>query len=604
MDMMNRKRIRERISHFTQLKDIILFAIFVGSLATFINGYKYGLGNHIGQTPIVLRLLDSTYLAKDFFVNTNSGFGPIFYYSRLLAFLGAYCPLPIVYLLLTWLSNISVCFITCIVARNLFAGSNFTAMIAGALVMSVASIDLGGASMLFDSYLTPQMLAMPFALLALWAGIKQWPLVCATLSAFSGLIHPLVGVLSGMIGLSTIGVSILFKYDGKTGITFQDATKKILKLLLGMFILGLFTLFFWIIPHKENVPIDSAQFINIIAYFRAPHHYIPSTFARDDYLRTACFLFISALSWKWWYDDTSTDKALARRLLITIITVFILFIGGYIFVEIFPLRAWTTIQTFRTFFVVKWLGLIVLASMINRFIKKTTNPIKLYHAPQRIINLGIGITLLSAGGILIIKSNLKELYSQLLYILVLLWFLFFSKRKFGKLILILLICIAILWVSINKNRRIPFSSFSFGRLIPSITLEDLNGPDIEIARYARDNIPENSVFIVPPWFGIFRIVARRAIVVDFKAVPLSADLALAEWKERLSNCYGEVQGVGFAAGDEMDKQYKKITKDRLMFIAKKYGAAYAVLYKETPSEFPVIFENNVYKIVEIEKNKR
>ncbi len=594
----------ERRSGFIQFKDIILFAIFVGSLATFINGYKYGLGNHLGQIPIVLRLLDSMYLAKDFYVNTNSGFGPIFYYSRLLAFLGTYCPLPIVYLFLTWLSNISVCFITCIVARNLFAGSNFTAMIAGALVMSVASIDLGRASMLFDSYLTPQILAMPFALLALWAGIKQRPLVCVMLSAFSGLIHPLVGILSGMIGLSTIGVSILFKYGSENGITFQDTSKKILKLFLGMFILGLFTLLFWIIPQKGNVSIDSARFISIHAYFRHPHHYVPSTFERSDYIRTICFLFIFAVSWKWWYDDISTDKALARRLLITIIIVLVFFIGGYIFVEIFPSRIWTTIQAFRTFFVVKWLGLIVLARTISRFIKKAYNPIKLYHQPQRIISLGIGIALLFTSTILIIKSNAKELYSLFLFILVSFWFLFFPKRKYGSIILIFLICSAIPLVSINKNRRIPFSSFSFGRLQPSITLEDLNGPDIEIARYARDNIPENSVFIVPPWFGIFRIVARRAIVVDFKAVPFSADWVLVEWKERLSSCYGEVQSIGFLAGDEMDKNYRGITKDRLILIANKYGVSYAVLYKETPSEFPVIFENNVYKIVEIEKNKR
>lgn len=163
----------ERKAYFMQLKDIIVFAIFIGSLATFVNGYKYGLGNHIEQPPIILRLLDSTYLVKDFFVNANAGFGSRFYYSRLLAFLGTYLPLPIIFLFLTLLSNIAVCFITCVVARNLFKGSNFAAMIAGALVMSVISIDLGGASMLFDSYFTPSVLAMPFALLALWTGIKQ-----------------------------------------------------------------------------------------------------------------------------------------------------------------------------------------------------------------------------------------------------------------------------------------------------------------------------------------------------------------------------------------------------------------------------------------------
>ncbi len=607
-----------RKAYFMQFKDIILFAIFIGSLATFINGNKYGLGNHIEQLPIVLRFLDSTYLTKDFFVNASSGFGPRFYYSKLLALLGTYFPLPIVCLFLTWLSNIAVCFITCIVARNLFKGSNFIAMMAGALVMSVASIDLGKASMLFDSYLTPQVLAMPFALLALWAGIKQRPLACVAPSVLISFIHPLMGILSGMIGLSTIGISILFKCNGENRIISQDTSKKILRLFLGTLILGLVTLFFWIIPQKETVSIDSTRFISILAHFRSPHHYVPSAFERNDYIGAICFLFIFAVSWKWWYDDISTDKVLARRLLIMIIIVLVLFIGGYIFVEIFPMRIWTIIQTFRMFFVVKWLGLIVLARTISHFIKKAHDSIKLsrgrFHCigngclkialSQKIIRSGIGIALSLASVILIVKSSAKEVYSLLLFVLISFWFLFFSKRKYGNLILIFFICGAVLWVSMNKNRRIPFSSHCFGRLQPSITLEDLKGPDIEIAKYARDNIHEDAVFITPPWLGIFRLIARRAIVVDYKAFPLSVDWAMVEWKERLSDCYGEVKGVGFAAGDEMDKQYRKITKDRLMFIAKKYGATYAVLYKETSVEFPVIFENNVYKIVEIEKNKR
>ena len=110
--------------------------------------------------------------------------------------------------------------------------------------------------------------------------------------------------------------------------------------------------------------------------------------------------------------------------------------------------------------------------------------------------------------------------------------------------------------------------------------------------------PETAVFLTPPMFGRFRLVARRAIVVDFQCFPFQ-DAAMVEWKRRLRDCYGEVEGVGRAARSKMDVNYRRISERRMVFLARKYDVSYAVLYRNTPCKFLVVSENKSFKIVSL-----
>jgi hypothetical protein len=180
-----------------------------------------------------------------------------------------------------------------------------------------------------------------------------------------------------------------------------------------------------------------------------------------------------------------------------------------------------------------------------------------------------------------------------IFIAISFWFLLFIRRWYGKIIPLLCLCVIVLVFIFDKNFAIPFIPR------PIITLADLRGPEVEIASFARGHIREDAVFLTPPLFGQFRITARRAIVVDFRWFPFH-DLAMVEWRRRLSDCYGEAERAGFKAAFEMDRSYRAITDKKLIYIAKKYGSLYAVLYKETPTPFPILFENDTYKIVKIE----
>ena len=138
-----------------RIRDIILFATLIGILTTVLGGYKYGLDNHVEQLPIVLRFLDNSYLPQDFFVNANTDFGPRFYYSKFLAVLGSFIPLPILYLFLTCFSNVLVAIVTYLAARDFFGKSNLTGILAASLVMALQGFHLGGANLIHESYLLP-----------------------------------------------------------------------------------------------------------------------------------------------------------------------------------------------------------------------------------------------------------------------------------------------------------------------------------------------------------------------------------------------------------------------------------------------------------------
>ncbi len=133
---------------------------------------------------------------------------------------------------------------------------------------------------------------------------------------------------------------------------------------------------------------------------------------------------------------------------------------------------------------------------------------------------------------------------------------------------------------------------------PATSLKDIQGDVADLGIFARNNTPDDAIFLVDPSMGLFRLTAQRALVVDFKDHPFSDEGQL-EWQQRLFDCYGIPKRMGFDAMHEMSKLYRKITDDRLKVLQTKYGASYAVLQHATKTQFPIIYQTNDYKIVQI-----
>ena len=70
---------------------VLLFSILVGVMGT-LWGYRYGDGNQIEQLPIVMRAINPTYLANDFFTNVTQNAGPRAYFADFVARLARLLP--------------------------------------------------------------------------------------------------------------------------------------------------------------------------------------------------------------------------------------------------------------------------------------------------------------------------------------------------------------------------------------------------------------------------------------------------------------------------------------------------------------------------------
>jgi hypothetical protein len=578
-------------------------------LSVFLHGYRFGFGNHISELPIVLRSLDADYLANDFYVNASSHFGPRFYFSKLLAGLSQVLPLPWLYLVLTCLGSSAIVLSACVASWKIFGHSRLAALLGGTLVTSVQSIEIGSAARLFRRELTASHLAMPLALLALWAGVRRRPVLCGVLSGCAALLHPTIGIQFGILGLSAIVVSLLWERE-------REWRRELPGVLLGALPMVLVLLIAWWVPWEPGG--SSQRWVELESHFRHPHHAVPTSFPTGDYALFGSFLAAVLLAWGHRFRDPSADRALLKRLLVPVGVILLWWIAGYLFTEVFPFRLWAAARVFRLAVAIKWLGLILLAGTAASWVRSGRSA----SGPAGwilLVGCGVARPMISLIGILGGRfSQRLPLGWAASWAATVALLLFFGDRIEAILLAILLpICF---WIRSRRPKAYRFgvplavASIIIGGLFaaragavpdlldpPVILLDDAPSPSV--MEFARTRTPADAVFITPPGFGRFRLVARRAIVVDFKSFPFHGD-AMEEWYQRLVHLYGAPALKGFAAADEMDRRYRAVTTQTLIQAGSRYGASYAVLYEETPTELEVLYEEGDYKIVRVPASAR
>ncbi len=599
-------------------KRYTLLPVIFGIVTTLLYYSGYGVGNHLEQLPIIIRSIDHSFLQNDFFTNSGTTSIARTYYAKFVALLaGSENNLPMVFLIFTLLSNIVMSIITYKFANDLFENSPRVGMYASALVMSVSTFDLAGlGSIIYATTLVPGTLAAPIVLAGFWLFMRGNIIAGIMMCGIASIIHPLIGLEIGGILFVTF---LAFYSFNKRQVTKERLQTGIVSLLL----LIIFS-FFSVIPQILQSTIDSNLFIYIVAYIRHPHHYIPSSFSLSSYINTIVFgVAVIAI-----YIQLKEHQNYRYSLGIAIVAkvLFFLCLGGYVFVEVFPSRAWVTAQTFRLLFVVNWLGLIFVAGALTK--KNLPSSVKMLYLTGLLHPLLLGVTVLSQS----LRERLKrihkwfdEIYDPSLILLVVIAVFGWLSPALSPVILfgfyVLLIhaldelsqrCFFITLLSgfilatvlIFYNGRLPFINHLtlVNRIKSNITLEiksEMGSDGDEVAEFARKYTPEDSIFLTPPTWGQFRLLARRAIVVDFKAFPFN-DIAIAEWYDRLISCYGYPDKTGFAMIGELEENYGNIDDDTLIALRDKYHISYSVLYAKTSTNLNVVFQNRNYKVVSMD----
>lgn len=101
-------------------------------------------------------------------------------------------------------------------------------------------------------------------------------------------------------------------------------------------------------------------------------------------------------------------------------------------------------------------------------------------------------------------------------------------------------------------------------------------PSSSVEIWARTQTPVDALFLVPPYANDFRLLARRAIVVDTKSPPMYLD-ELVEWYDRLRSVVDapKLDKIG-----DVWSRWDALPADRLLSIAHSFHADYLVVSKQ------------------------
>ncbi|MCX6054051.1 MAG: hypothetical protein NTZ74_03885 [Chloroflexi bacterium] len=600
---------------------LVLFFCFTAGLAATLWGYNYSAGNAEEQLPFIFRALDPTYLAKDFFTNTAELFGPRTLFSEFIAFFARSFPLSTVLFSFTLIANISIAYLSSLTSRFFFPHSNFGALLSAAGVLTLKTFWLGYSNIVFRTFLEPEHLALPFLLLGFYLILKSKPIPASLSFGVAALFHLLMGLETGWLMLGASSLLFLFKVIRK-----EISLKSGKNLGIGLLILSGFSILL-LVPYLSQPTISSSQFIQLVAYVRHPHHYLPSTFELWQYGQAAVYLFGFGILF-WIGKKRSENLRKFNSLLLLVGGIILLFcVGGYLFVEVWPSRIWTAAQMFRLPYLTKWFSIVLMTGWTGSVIDEPKNeesrllgfssgiglitPVSIawiaaaswarrmllprLKIPSWLLHDSV-ILVITTLSILVYKPELRTWCLFTIFFLVIWMMDFFHWRRASVLIISLVpLFVSILFLLFRFTLTPPdFLKYE----IPVFSLIKTSGEPAEMAKFARENTPKNAVFLTLPKYGEFRYAAERAIVVDIVAFPFQ-DKAMVDWYERMADCYGMSALLGFNALPELNHRFHSITDSQLRYLAKKYGVDYAILYKDTVTDFPVLHETETLKMIRV-----
>ena len=581
--------------------------------------------------------MDSDYLTNDFFVNANETFGPRFYYSKFMALGSRLMGIQVWFLFLSIVCAFVTAWYTFLTSLKLFESSQSAVLTAVFVLVLPTPILAESTFVVYEGIMTPSALVFPMLIMAFYHFFTRRRIIIPILFVgIASLFQVLYGLTASLLILATYFLSHFYlKKD-------YFSLKKWLFSCLIMLIFAAASL----IPYFSDAvssAMSTNEFVDIVAYFRNPHHYVPSYFPIQTWIFTICFFLASYFSFRIMKMQNSYHnnyKKITEFIFQTkILTALILFgfLLGYVFVEIIPIKIITTAQTFRYIVLLKWIACIYLSRSIffaySRF--AALHPISL------LINQGINLfdiaieqpnakasfftklyqrfnentnssfNLLVSLGTLLIFSFLIPQREQILIIVAFFVFIVYTlfinevdNRDYvgtHKTSLFMVVITVGLAVSpFISQRYLPESVDNLlAKVYPKYDFKYKYDDDLnELSQIILAETDKKATFIIPPYLSDIRFSANRAIVVDFKSIPYQ-DNALLEWRQRIRDCYGETELQGFEAQEDFSTKFQNVKMSQLKAIQTKYNANYAIVEAINPIEENVVFENDSYKLIKL-----
>ena len=552
---------------------LIAVSVFIGTAYAFRHYAAVGSGNQAEDLPQILRTLDANYLTEDHFVNSSTAnFSIRFYYVQMMVGLIRIFGLDQTFFVTTLLLNIVTIFLTALFTYELFE-KNLLAGIVATVLTTQTIFQIGGGYITLTNSTLANFVSMIFIYIAFYLiVIKNRLTTGAIFLGIAGIIQPLSSILAfGICATGTLLVD-LFTSDNRWTERLLDFNLwKRYIVPTGVYGAMLSVI---IVPYllSSASALTDHEFAMIYGYFRIPHHALPTVFLDvKDIVQIALLLamtvgIVSNLRLK-------NARQIQWFLLGGTITIILLGIGNYVFVEVIPTRIFVVlVPIMKSSPIIAWFSLILVAGFITQKDRNWLVSLLVF------LYFWLVVGEILAAFILII--NLIVQAKQ-----------FPMGMRYGAVLGLLTV-----YVLLTQVAEIPRTSLSS-------RINALPEHEQALVDYVKNNTEEDAIFVIPHLMQNFRVTASRAVVAIFKTYPAN-DQGLAEWYQRLEDTYtctnGTVHGFDtFVQGFKLASNYNDIGDACLIQLAAEYGADYAVLHAESATAFPILFEDNEYKLVRI-----
>lgn len=539
----------------------------MGALVALSFGFSYAnVGNQATYLPHALNHLNPDFLGNDWLVNETTVYHGNFRWIVLVlsslgsvgwgaAILNSSLILLNLYLLFSWHTEIH--------RRSAVFAFTLTALFV--ILDKTSSV---GDSYLFSDGLQPSVIATTAWICAIWCFFRKQYLISGAVLAVGGMFH--VNFLVLGIGLFTLTQIFIGKQNFFSRWTAQVGPS-IIVLIFSLPMLLAAT-------GGDEAKLAREIFLEI----RAPHHYVPASYATNFWYLSGWFVCGLAAV----YAMVDLHKRAELMSLISALGVSIA--GATLLTTLIFVPQISQLYVWRLAPFLQVLSQVCVAIFL---IRQFTESFVI--GRQR-----IAILLVFTAGILAIMR----------------WVVWSAQLSIQSGAVFILVCIyAVLWV---KRDRVEIQSITITRIYclvvfavtsaVALTRIESEFDKSTLAQSNNDSLitwvrqtPYNTVFLIPPEMGHFRLIGERAVVVDWKSTPI-LPRELIVWYERLN----AVSGRTVRSAEDAMNGYRKRNLEELGDLAAQFCASYIVVdnlkHNVKLTGGKPVFKNDSYSVYQSE----
>ncbi len=558
-----------------------LLGLFVVGGVVLAHGYRFPSSNHALELPPILAMLDPGLFQSDFYVQEMLRFTPRTYYHALIFMLAkAGLGVTAAYAL-AYVAALASLLLGLQAIARLFYRSQITAALLTFWALSVTA-GLIAQSTLWPPFPIPTAFATGLTVWGIYFGLRRrWPAAYAFFGA-ACLLQFLVGLLPALLAAPLLAL------DAWRRRQWRQAALATALLGLGA---GLVYVPMLLAGTTATGLLSGPAFVELYGFVRHPHHMVPSAWPRAEWAHLVLFYAGGVLCL---LRSRTLPRAYRVGFVVVVVVLFAGLLVNFLFVEVWPSALVVRLQFSRMTPFAQLAVLIGLSVLFCEHLERGNGLVcallavlPVAHQPGLLLLLlGWGLPWLERVSPRLWAAPYRwavillaaALYRFPLSLDLGLWA---QALAGGPVLLGVLVAPALVvgWIARERARlalaaalavavyaalAVAFSGALPGRLgalaARHLTLDGVwHDAPSRLALRFQERSPEDALVLVPPSVQSFRLLARRSVVVDFKAFPFT-ERGMLEWQARMD---------AVAACREQPPEC-------LAEVARRYGAGYVL----------------------------